>query len=440
MRELPLPTDTVDLTTHKSVAPALPAALQRFVDALKCAPCGRLTVETPTGRRWVYQGNEPGPDATVMLKRWRALRRLMGGDIAFAEAYREGDWSSPDLVAFFTWVTANEQALTALWRGTSMVRLLDRLRHGLRGNSRAGSRRNIAAHYDLGNDFYAGWLDAGMNYSSALYETGEETLETAQAAKIARALNLLGLEREGRVLEIGSGWGAVIESVARAGHHVTGITLSREQLRYASERVSSAGLGDHADLQLIDYRDVGGHYDAIVSIEMLEAVGEQYWQVYFERLAELLKPGGRAVLQVITITEDRFEAYRRRPDFIQRYIFPGGMLPTRSIIAARADDAGLRPVASEHFGASYALTLAVWRQRFLAAQVDNWCFGGDEKFRRLWEYYLAYCEAGFRVQALDVGFYVFERPVAEASLPTRNALRSAKSGSASNPGVTMERK
>lgn len=372
---------------------------------------GRLEIETPSGATWVHQGDRPGPDARLVVHRWSALRRLVtGGDIGFAEAYRLGEWETPDLVAFFAWVTANEAALALAWRGTAASRFFDRLRHTRRANTRSGSRRNIAAHYDLGNDFYGAWLDNGMNYSSALYVHGDETLEAAQSAKLDRIMGYLDLPDGGRVLEIGCGWGALAERIAATpGCHVDGVTLSVEQFRYARRRLDLSGHGGNAELQLTDYRDVRGTYDGIASIEMLEAVGEDYWSVYFAKLNELLRPGGRAVLQVITINEDRFDSYRARPDFIQRYIFPGGMLLTKSGIATHCDAAGLRLSAVECFGTSYAKTLATWRSRFHAAWPQLSVIGYDDRLRRVWDYYLAYCEAGFRLGALDVGFYVVER-------------------------------
>lgn len=379
---------------------------------LRHAEHGSIVIDTPS-RRWIHRGVGYGPDAHIVLHRWAALRRLLsGGDVGFAESFCAGDWWSPDLVAFFTWVAANERALVPAWRGQALVRLWDRIGHARRANSRRGSRHNISAHYDLGNDFYAAWLDSGMNYSSGLYSAATLSLEQAQSAKIERAMHHLHAAPDDHVLEIGCGWGPVAEHLARRGQRVTGITLSQQQLSYARARLGVSGLTHLADIRFADYRDMTGTFDHIISIEMLEAVGEAFWPLYFERVAALLRPGGRAVLQVITIAEDRFEDYRRRPDFIQRYIFPGGMLPTRTLIATHATDAGLRLRASEHFGQSYATTLAAWRHRFQTSWPKLAERGFDDRFRRRWQYYLAYCEAGFSLGLLDVGFYCFDRDVA----------------------------
>jgi cyclopropane-fatty-acyl-phospholipid synthase len=376
---------------------------------------GHITVVLPSGDRIEHRGTRPGNHATLVLHRWRALRRLVSqGDIGFAEAYIEGDWSSPDLAAFLELAGRNITLLDKRISGFWPVRMLNRLRHLMRTNSRSGSRRNIAFHYDLGNDFYRCWLDKGMTYSSALYEHPGQTLDDAQEAKLDRVVGLMDLRGGENVLEIGCGWGALALKLARAGARVTGITLSREQLAFARQRVQQENLSGKISLERTDYRDVEGTYDRIVSIEMLEAVGEAYWPVYFRTLHERLKAGGTAVLQVITIDEARFESYRATPDFIQRYIFPGGMLPTKSIIAEHAVAAGLEPVSMQHFGASYATTLAEWRRLFRESWPKVEAMGFPARFRRLWEYYLCYCEAGFRTGIIDVGFYVLSKAEANA--------------------------
>jgi cyclopropane-fatty-acyl-phospholipid synthase len=344
----------------------------------------------------------------IEFVRWRALYLVLrDGENGLAEAYVEGLWTSPDFDAFFAFGVANGAEVNERTRGFFLAELVNRVRHWRNANTKAGSRRNIAAHYDLGNDFYAAWLDAGMSYSSALYESGADTLEAAQEAKIRRALDLMRLEGGERVLEIGCGWGAVMQAlVERHGATVTGLSLSTEQVAYARQRLGADG---RAVPMLQDYRDVEGRFDRIVSIEMLEAVGERYWPLYFSRLRELLAEGGTAVLQVITISEGLFPSYRAKPDFIQRYIFPGGMLPTKTAIAEEARAAGLTLDHQEFFGLSYAETLAAWRRRFLAAWPKIEAMGFDERFRRLWLYYLAYCEAGFRAGSIDVGFYRLTR-------------------------------
>jgi cyclopropane-fatty-acyl-phospholipid synthase len=363
---------------------------------------GTLTIVTPGGMRVANPGAGPGPHAELVLNNWRALRRLVfGGDLGFAEAYLDGDWDSPDVASFIELAALNLPVVEEHADGTMISRVLSRLQHRFRANTKRGARRNIEAHYDLGNEFYAAWLDPGMTYSSALYSQAGESLENAQTAKQNRVLDLLKIKPGARVLEIGCGWGALAERLAQAGARVTGITLSPSQLSVAQQRV--AGLP--AEMRLQDYRDVTGTFDHIVSIEMLEAVGAAYWPDFFARLQSSLAPGGRAVLQVISIAEDRFATYLRRPDFIQRYIFPGGMLPTVEIMHRELDRAGLRLESLERFGQSYAATLAEWHRRFEAAWDTLRSQGFDDAFYRKWKYYLQYCEGGFRAGAIDVGLY-----------------------------------
>ena len=345
----------------------------------------------------------------LVLHDWRAVRRLLvAGDLGFAEGYIAGDWSTPDLVALITLVAENVAQLQRTMDGVPAMRLLNRARHLRRGNSRKGSRRNIAFHYDLGNDFYRLWLDESMTYSSACAVAPGQSLEAAQQAKLARITDLLDLEGDERVLEIGCGWGALAAHLGSRCAGVTGLTLSREQLTFAKRRIALDGLEQRVELRLQDYRDTQGTFDRIVSIEMLEAVGELYWPTYFDTLRARLARGGRAVLQVITIREDRFEPYRRAPDFIQRYVFPGGMLPTSRIVAEQAARAGFRIASVQTFGTGYAATLAEWRRRFEAAWPAIAALGFDADFRRMWTYYLSYCEAGFHTGTIDVGLYVFE--------------------------------
>ncbi len=372
--------------------------------------CGSIHVELPGGKRLEGCGPAAGPHAAITLHRWRPIARLIGkGDLGFAESYRDGDWSTPDLTALLEFGSRNEAgwgaALEASWPARSVARSF----HSMRANTRAGSRENISFHYDMGNDFYRRWLDPDMLYSSALYRSGNESLEQAQAVKVERILSLLRMQGDESVLEIGCGWGALaIAIAARHRAQVTGLTLSTEQLAFAQERVAGKWLEDKIDLRLQDYRDVDGQYDRIVSIEMLEAVGEQYWPVYFNTLRERLKPEGRAVIQVITIADDYYARYRDGTDFIQRFIFPGGMLPSVSIMREQAAKAGLTLRCDESFGASYASTLAEWRHRFISAWPSIEGMGYDMAFRRLWEYYLCYCEAGFRTGRVDVGLFTLE--------------------------------
>jgi len=368
---------------------------------------GRLEFQTPTGERVAHQAAAAGPDARIVLHRWRMLRRLVfGGDVGFAESFMDGDWSSPDLPAVIEFASLNQGALGRAIEASPPMRLLNRLLHLRRANTKTGSRRNIEEHYDLGNDFYAQWLDAGMAYSSALYREPGASLEDAQTAKLARVTELLGVAGGELVLEIGCGWGGLAEHLIRAaGCHVTGVTLSPSQLAFAQARLTQAGLAASADLRLQDYRDTAGQFDRVVSIEMFEAVGEDYWGTYFARLRDRLRAGGVAVLQVITIADDKFDSYRSSPDFIQRYIFPGGMLPSPTALRRVIDAAGLVLQHEENFGHSYAATLAEWRRRFQRAWPHLTKLGFDERFRRKWDYYLAYCEGGFRAGAIDVGLY-----------------------------------
>lgn len=389
-----------------SVRPAGPLDLgQRLLRrSLRGFEAGSLVVQLPNGARVVHRGIRPGREASVTLHRWRALRRLAtGGDLGFAEAYIDGDWSSRDLTALIELAAENAASLDPTIAAPLAVRALSRLRHLLRPNSKTGSRRNIAFHYDLGNEFYRCWLDPGMVYSSGLYDHPTRSLAEAQEAKLARVVDLLDLRGGEAVLEIGCGWGSLARRIACSGARVTAITLSTEQLAFAQAGLAATpGL----EFRLQDYRDVTGEFDRVVSIEMLEAVGERYWPDYFAALRARLRPGGTAVLQVITIDEARFDAYRNGADFIQRYIFPGGMLPTKTILAREARQAGLEIVGAEAFGPSYALTLAAWRARFHAAWPEIRALGFTPEFRRLWDYYLSYCEAGFRTGAIDVGLFV----------------------------------
>ncbi|WP_419758020.1 class I SAM-dependent methyltransferase [Acidisoma sp.] len=390
------------------------ALVGRFIltKLLKRIVVGRLTVRLPSGDEIEARGRVGGPEAMLVLHSWTMLRQLaLGGDVGFAESYMDGQWSSPDLPALIELAALNQEPLGDAVTGLPMLRLLNRLRHRRHVNTRRGSRRNIVSHYDLGNDFYRSWLDEGMSYSSGVYRAEEQSLEAAQTEKQNRIMEMLALSGGERVLEIGCGWGGLAQRlVEEAGCVVTGLTLSPAQLSFARERLARPVAAGRADLRLQDYRDVGGRYDRVVSIEMLEAVGQDYWPVYFRRLRDCLKPGGVAVLQVISIAEKKFEAYLRTPDFIQLYVFPGGMLPTVTIMREQVAKAGLVLETFEPFGASYARTLAEWRRRFHAAWPQLRQGGLDEMFGRKWDYYLAYCEAGFRAGALDVGLYRITRP------------------------------
>lgn len=368
---------------------------------------GELAIELPGGTRVEATGAQPGPDGHVLVKHTRAARRAMlGGSIGLADSYIDGDWDSDDLTSVIELCALNVD-LDDFDRGVtpmSVFRALTRLRHKRRANSRAGSRRNIAAHYDLGNSFYSQWLDPSMTYSSACFESSDENLTDAQGNKFDSLARMLDLQPGDHVLEIGCGWGAfAIHVAAQYGCCVTALTVSPSQAEWARQKVAVAGLSDRIEIRLQDYRDVTGQFDKIASIEMFEAVGEEYWPIFFQSLSNCLRPGGLAGLQVITIENDRFEAYRRNPDFIQMRIFPGGMLPSVDAFTQAAHKVGLKLDDAKMFGGDYAETLKRWRESFEAAWPSIVPLGFDERFRRLWRYYLCYCEAGFRAQAISVG-------------------------------------
>ena len=360
---------------------------------------GGLRVVLPNGAVWRI-GEDTRPCPTWQIRRWRALGRLIRrGDIGFAEGYIAGDWDTPDLTALLLAFADNYDALGAVMSGSRLFRGLNALGHALARNNRRGARRNIMAHYDLGNDFYQGWLDPSMTYSSALFERPGMTLEQGQRAKYAALAGEAGIKAGDHVLEIGCGWGGFALYLAGdLGARVTALTLSPAQKAFAEARIAERELTDRIEVGLVDYRDVEGRFDAIVSIEMFEAVGEAYWPTYFQRLRELLKPGGKAALQIITIRDDLFDAYRRRPDFIQLHVFPGGMLPSEAALDAVITGAGLCSRITRRFGVDYARTLAEWLAAFDAGR------NADDKaeFPRLWRYYLSYCEAGFRSRRTDV--------------------------------------
>lgn len=372
---------------------------------------GRLTLVFPKGQRRVYELAGPGPAATIELHNGRLLwAMLRGGDLGLAEAYMAGHWSTPDLAAVVEFGLANERALAAQLEGRGIVRALANLRFRLQGNTRAGARRNIAYHYDLGNNFYRLWLDRSMTYSSAVFTPQTPTLEAAQGEKYRRIVSALELKPGEHVLEIGCGWGGFAEYAAReAGVRVTAITISREQAAFARQRMLDAGLADRVEVVLKDYRDVEGQYDKIVSIEMFEAVGEENWPAYFGAVRERLSAGGKALLQIITVAEEAFEQYRQRVDFIQRYIFPGGMLPSPGALKASVEKAGLKQAGVSWFPESYAETLRLWNEAFQSAWPTISRLGFDTRFRRMWTYYLKSCEACFRTQSTNVGQFLIER-------------------------------
>lgn len=373
---------------------------------------GRLDLRLPDGRVFRAQGAHPGPVAEIAIHNHDLFARLVReGDIGFCEAYLDGWWSSPDLQAFMDLVHTGNDAVYDGFPGRSLLRGLERLRHWLRGNSRRQARRNISHHYDLGNDFYRLWLDDGMTYSSALFLTGQESLEKAQEQKYSSLIDQMGAQPGDHVLEIGCGWGGFCEYAARErGLRVTGLTLSREQRDYAIARIRRAGLSDRVEIKLQDYRDERGHYDGIASIEMFEAVGEKYWPIYFSTLRDRLKPGRNATLQIITVQDARYQLYRRGVDFIQKFIFPGGMLPSPTILREEIGRAGLQVVRSFEFGESYSQTLRRWHDRFNTRRDEVAALGFDERFLRMWNFYLTSCAATFRCGNCDVVQITVTRP------------------------------
>ena len=365
---------------------------------------GGLTFVTPSRRELKIKGAEPGVEARIIIHAFRFMRRVLAaGDIGFAEGYMAGEWETPDLAAVLSAVSLNFDRLARVVLGNPLVRAANFVGHSLHANTREGSRKNIHAHYDLGNAFYSRWLDRTMTYSSARYERSGQALDQAQTNKYRMLAQGMGLGPDQSVLEIGCGWGGFAEYAAKeVGAKVTGITISKEQFDFARKRMFEQGLTERADIRMIDYRDVEGSFDRVASIEMFEAVGERYWPTYFGKIRDVLAPGGRAGLQIITIRDEIFDAYRRRADFIQKYIFPGGMLPSEERLKPITDRAGLHWTGLSRFGEDYADTLAEWGRRFEGAWDEIAQLGFDERFRKLWRFYLSYCEAGFRTGRTNV--------------------------------------
>jgi cyclopropane-fatty-acyl-phospholipid synthase len=372
---------------------------------------GELQVALPDGEV-VNFGKSSANGAAVLKVHDDAFfnRTLRHGAMGFAESYMNGQWSSPDIAKLLILFNSNMTMLQESIGKNRLTQWLNRIIHILRPNTREGAKRNIHAHYDLGNEFYALWLDATMTYSSALFRDSQQTLRDAQTEKYRALAASTNIGPDDHVLEIGCGWGGFAEFAAREiGCKVTGITISNEQLVFAQNRIAMAGLSDKVDFRFCDYRDLKEQFDRIVSIEMFEAVGESYWPTYFEQVHNCLKPGGKAGLQIITISEQRFEGYRKKTDFIQRYIFPGGMLPSPERLDREFASADLSLLAREDFALDYARTLEEWRHRFLDVWPEVKALGFDECFRNMWEYYLAYCEAGFSTGSIDVSHFTVTR-------------------------------
>lgn len=390
------------IASTSAAAQSAPASARIILKLLGRLQHGALRLTTPSGA--VMQFGDDSAPVSLQIDSWDVFGAAMrSGDIGFAETYIDGSWRTDNLTGLLALLVRNRASIEAAVYGSWWGSLAYRIKHFLNRNSKSGSRKNIHAHYDIGNAFYQLWLDPSMTYSSALHlGAAGGDLQLAQEAKYRAIYEQLNVGAGAKVLEIGCGWGGFAELAARQGVHVTGLTLSTEQLQYAQARMQTAGLAPLADLRLCDYRDCSGQYDAIASIEMFEAVGESYWPSYFECVARNLKPGGRACIQTIVIADELFERYRKGTDFIQQYIFPGGMLPSPSGFARMAFEHGLSVTREFSFGIDYADTLEAWRHTFHARLAEVRAQGFDERFIRTWEFYLCYCEAAFRERNTSV--------------------------------------
>jgi cyclopropane-fatty-acyl-phospholipid synthase len=382
-----------------------PATFRTVLDiARRNWTVGSLTFVLPSGREILIEGDRSGPHGRLTINDFHfASRVLASADIGFGEGYMAGEWDTPDLAQLLEAFSLNFEKLERLVQGSPAPRIIHRLTQAFNRNTRGGARRNIHAHYDLGNAFYARWLDPSMTYSSARFERPGQTLSEAQRHKYETLAQSIGLARGRTVLEIGCGWGGFAEFAAKEiGARVTALTISRAQHEFASRRLFEQGLADLAEVRLMDYRDVEGRFDHVASIEMFEAVGEAYWPAYFSKVRDVLSRGGRAGLQIITIRDELFRSYRQRSDFLRKYIFPGGMLPSELRLREEVSRAGLEWRAIARFGQNYAETLSQWATSFETAWDEIRNLGFDERFRRLWRFYLGYCEAGFRAERTDV--------------------------------------
>ncbi len=390
----------------------LPRYFNQVFAMLQSMKQGCLDFRLPDGRLFRVQGKEPGYVAEVEIHNPDVFARLIReGDLGFSDAYLEGWWSTPDLQAFMDLVHVENDEMYDGFPGQGLVRTFEKIRFWLQSNSKKQARKNISYHYDLGNNFYKLWLDETMTYSSALFDGSQQSLEAAQIAKYKSMVDQMGVQPGDHVLEIGCGWGGFAEYAAKErGLHVTGLTISKEQLAYAQDRIKRAGLEDKVTLKLQDYRDETNQYDGIASIEMFEAVGEKYWPVYFETVKKCLRPGKQATLQIITVADHRWDVYKRGVDFIQKYIFPGGMLPSPSVLREVITESGLRVEKSIEFGESYSTTLRRWYVDFNEKWDEISQMGFDERFRRMWNFYLASCASTFHSGNCDVTQITIARP------------------------------
>ena len=390
----------------------LPRYFARVFDLVGKLNSGRVDFILPDGRRFRAEGSKPGPVAEVTINNPDVFARLVReGDLGFCDAYLDGWWTTPDLQAFMDFIHADNDDMYDGFPGMALVRAWEKARFWFQSNTKRQALKNISYHYDLGNDFYSLWLDDTMTYSSALFNTSQESLEKAQIAKYASMVDQMGVKPGDHVLEIGCGWGGFAEYAAKErGLKVTGLTISKEQLEYAKKRIKSKGLSDKVNLKLQDYRDETGVYDGVASIEMFEAVGEKYWPVYFDKIKQCLKPGKQATLQIITIQDARWEVYRKSVDFIQKYIFPGGMLPSPSVLRKEVHKAGLSVQHSIEFGKSYSQTLRRWFEVFNNKWDNISAMGFDDRFRRMWNFYLTSCAATFESGNCDVTQITLQKP------------------------------
>ena len=390
----------------------LPRYFGRVFDLVGKLNSGRVDFILPDGRRFRAEGSKPGPVAEVTINNPDVFARLVReGDLGFCDAYLDGWWTTPDLQAFMDFIHADNDDMYDGFPGMALVRAWEKARFWFQSNTKRQALKNISYHYDLGNDFYSLWLDDTMTYSSALFNTSQESLEKAQIAKYASMVDQMGVKPGDHVLEIGCGWGGFAEYAAKErGLKVTGLTISKEQLDYANKRIKSKGLSDKVNLKLQDYRDETGVYDGVASIEMFEAVGEKYWPVYFNKIKQCLKPGKQATLQIITIQDARWDVYRKSVDFIQKYIFPGGMLPSPSVLRQEIHRAGLSVQHSIEFGKSYSQTLRRWFEVFNNKWDNISAMGFDDRFRRMWNFYLTSCAATFESGNCDVTQITLQKP------------------------------
>ena len=390
----------------------LPRYFKAVFSIAQSLETGRLDIKLADGRVFRTTGNQPGPAALIEIHNNDCFARLIReGDLGFSDAYLEGWWSTPDLQIFMDLILDRNEGVFDGFPGAGLVRTFEKIRHWLNGNSKKQARKNISFHYDLGNDFYKKWLDETMSYSSALFKDGQEPTEKAQIRKYESMVNMMDVKPGDHVLEIGCGWGGFAEYAAKErGLNVTGLTISQEQHDYAVERMKKLGLSDKVNIVMRDYRDETGIYDGIASIEMFEAVGEQYWPTYFKTIRDRLKPGAKAALQIILISENRFQAYRKGVDFIQKYIFPGGMLPSPNALNQQIEMAGLIRESSVEFAKSYSQTLRRWHSTFNNKWDDIHQMGFDDRFRNMWNFYLTSCASAFEYGNCDVTQVAISKP------------------------------